>query len=456
MEPLVGTAQSFLRDFGLPRQHLNERLVVGDPLRVDPADLLDDRVALADERSSGFELATHGTEHRKRVECLSHGHGAAPNLLPDLQAPFNRFVHRRRPDDGRRGTPVEDLEQLPCLARPSRVLCAAPPRLVRLRGLPDDPRAERLQRPGPDLAEIVAAFLEHLESAVGDPRHVVDGGSVRLQQHELLLDLGACLEELVRGEFDCLGQDTIGVSQLSGFEQRSTKSGEEVKPGGILPGEQRGGALEQAGCRRRVSAQEGLSCSGLEPGLCLLRKRPLVVAHEPEPVAAPASLLEVKADDLVLAVLGAREPVREAFVELRAQLLRQPVVGRLLDEHVAEAEGVLAGEGRRVRLDQLPAHQGHQMLAELGALAQGEERSDRARLEVAALDRGVLEHGPLAGFQARDTGGQDGLDARRQLAFAALGLGGHELLEEKRVALGRLDDPPRVHLQEAPRSEGVD
>ena len=143
-------------------------------------------------------------------------------------------------------------------------------------------------------------------------------------------------------------------------------------------------------------------------------------------------------------------------MELRAQLLRQPVVGRLLDEHVAEAEGFLAGEGRRVRLDQLPAHQGHQMLAELGALAQGEERSDRARLEVAALDRGVLEHGPLAGFQARDTGGQDGLDARRQLAFAALGLGGHELLEEKRVALGRLDDPPRVHLQEAPRSEGVD
>src|SRR6185437_3230685 len=100
--------------------------------------------------------------------------------------------------------------------------------------------------------------------------------------------------------------------------QRSAESGEELEPRGILRREQRGGALEQAGCGRRVSAQEGLSRGRLEPGLCLLRKRPLVVAHEPEPVAAPVSLLEVIADDLVLPVVGAREPVREALVQLRA------------------------------------------------------------------------------------------------------------------------------------------
>src|SRR5205823_10713900 len=89
------------------------------------------------------------------------------------------------PDDGRGGTPVEDLEQLACLARPPRVLCAAPPRLVRPPGLPHDPRAERLERPGPDLAEVVSALLEYLQGAVGDSLNVVDGAGVRLQKDEL-------------------------------------------------------------------------------------------------------------------------------------------------------------------------------------------------------------------------------------------------------------------------------
>ena len=67
-------------------------------------------------------------------------------------------------------------------------------------------------------------------------------------------------------------------------------------------------------------------------------------------------LLEVVADDLVhLHELCAMslQPVGEPLVQLPAGCLRQRVVRGIPDQQVAEAVGVLTGELRLVRTDQL-------------------------------------------------------------------------------------------------------
>ena len=65
---------------------------------------------------------------------------------------------------------------------------------------------------------------------------------------------------------------------------------------------------------------------------------------ELQPVAV--SLLQVVADDLALLVgmVAGRpfQPVSAALMEDRAQILGQGAVGGLLDEDVAESEGVLS------------------------------------------------------------------------------------------------------------------
>src|SRR5687767_7870568 len=60
---------------------------------------------------------------------------------------------------------------------------------------------------------------------------------------------------------------------------------------------------------------------------------------------------------------------------------------------------------------------------------------ERAAVEAPALDRDVPEQPLLAGLQALDAGGEEGVDALRQRRVAVLGAGRGELLEEQRVAL---------------------
>ena len=67
----------------------------------------------------------------------------------------------------------------------------------------------------------------------------------------------------------------------------------------------------------------------------------------------------------------------------------------------------------------------------------------RAHVEAAPLDRRILEHRALARVEPVDARGEHRLDARRQRAGRRLRAHCHELLEEQRVALGRLDDPRR-------------
>ena len=73
-------------------------------------------------------------------------------------------------------------------------------------------------------------------------------------------------------------------------------------------------------------------------------------SRSPEIGSAAESLLEVVADELVVSAAASLEPRREALVQLGAARLRDALVGGVADQHVEEAEAVLAGiAARRAR-----------------------------------------------------------------------------------------------------------
>jgi hypothetical protein len=72
-------------------------------------------------------------------------------------------------------------------------------------------------------------------------------------------------------------------------------------------------------------------------------------------------LLEVVADDLLVLAGQIRcvhlDPIGQALVHLRSHRLRNPAVGRIPDEDVGEAEGILSADLGSVGLDELLAHE---------------------------------------------------------------------------------------------------
>jgi hypothetical protein len=104
----------------------------------------------------------------------------------------------------------------------------------------------------------------------------------------------------------------------------------------------------------------------------------------------------VIADDLVQldefrAVL--LEPIPEPLVQFGPRRLRQRHVGGVADEEVAETIGVLAGELRLVRADELLANERAQPDCDL-RLLRG-KRLHSALVEDPALDRATLKHPAL-------------------------------------------------------------
>jgi hypothetical protein len=161
-----------------------------------------------------------------------------------------------------------------------------------------------------------------------------------------------------------------------------------------------------------ISEHERLTPRCFEPHHRLARKLQFALADQSELGPAAVRLLEMEADDLVLAVRPRAEPARQALVQVRPDLLRQAVVGRLLNERVFEGKRILDRGSGRIRLDQASADERHQLLAESVAVALGEQRADRAPPEVPAFHGGALEHCALGGIEPGDTGGEHGLDAR--------------------------------------------
>ena len=154
------------------------------------------------------------------------------------------------------------------------------------------------------------------------------------------------------------------------------------------------------------------------------------------------------ADDLLLPAelrAGLRfEPGSEPRVEIGAELLRHGCVGDVSDQHVVEAEAVVALVERSVRSEQLLSRQGEEDAAQpVRAERRRQELRDGAAVEQPPLDRSALEHRPLTRLEAVDAGGEERMNRRRHGVVCRVGIvgeHGEHLLDEQRVALGRVDD----------------
>ena len=234
---------------GLPGEHLHERLVMRESRGIHAAELLENRVPLANERSSVVELTPHGVEHRERVECLGDRNRAASNLLADVEAQLDRLVHGRRAENSCRSAPVQDLEQLPLSHPRARVFRTAPPCLVRICCMAEGPCTECFEDQARHLptSSLRSSNTAKQASATRCTRR---SRQVRLQADELLLDACAGVEELVtRRSLDCLGEDTVSFRQLACFEERGPERGQQGKAGRGHPA---GGVRRRVrgGCRR--------------------------------------------------------------------------------------------------------------------------------------------------------------------------------------------------------------
>jgi hypothetical protein len=142
------------------------------------------------------------------------------------------------------------------------------------------------------------------------------------------------------------------------------------------------------------------------------------------------------------------EPAREPLVQLGARRFRQRVVGRVADEQVAKAVSVVVRQESPLRphevfadeSDQLPVH-----------LLPWRERQHGAAVEDLALDRAAFEHVTLGGLELIEARGQKRLDRRGHRYLAALLGDRQHLLDEERVAAGRVEDPAAELLGDALR-----
>ena len=116
------------------------------------------------------------------------------------------------------------------------------------------------------------------------------------------------------------------------------------------------------------------------------------------------------------------EPGREARVQIRANGLRECVVGGVADQDVAEAEAVVACELGPVGPDQLLADERRQTWSDLGLIRR--ERLDGAAVEDLALDRASLEHAPLRRLELVEARCEQRLQGGRY-GDVAVGLAAH-------------------------------
>ena len=118
---------------------------------------------------------------------------------------------------------------------------------------------------------------------------------------------------------------------------------------------------------------------------------------------------------------------------------QEVVVGRLLDEGVAEREPgglAVAVLDEQVAVDRRPEAVGQLVLGQVDDLG------EQVVVDPPAGDRGHAEHALRAVGRGRDPGGQRGLDRRRQAGRRLRRSAGHQqLLDEEGVAVGPVLEP---------------
>jgi hypothetical protein len=181
------------------------------------------------------------------------------------------------------------------------------------------------------------------------------------------------------------------------------------------------GGEERRGAREEVNGGPVGACECPEPGVREQDRRAvgepsLPLADRPELGPVAVRLLEVVADDLLVAAPFSLQPVREAGMKLRSRLLGHPRVCRVPHELVTEAERVADDEHRPDRSDQLLPHQALKRRADL--LARVGQLSDRARPEFLSDHRGAFEDRAFVGLEPVEPRGEQRLDRRRHRDLA--------------------------------------
>ena len=111
---------------------------------------------------------------------------------------------------------------------------------------------------------------------------------------------------------------------------------------------------------------------------------------------------------------------------------------------MAKPKAVFSFEDRRARLDELLARERHQRVPAESRSASGVQVGDGSASELLADHRCSLDHCALLGVETVQAGREESVDRRRdrEIRRARPVLGEHceHLLDEERIALGRIGD----------------
>jgi hypothetical protein len=173
----------------------------------------------------------HGVQQPEWVERHGDGDRARADPIPQLSAAADRLRHRCGAPHRRRGTPAEDLEQLPLIAGTAGVLGSPAPGLVRVGYQAFGPPDPGPQAPRPAQPEVVAALPEYAQRRVRDLSCLRDSPArFHLEPYELLLDASAGLQARIvlgGGALDCLLEDAVGLLEPAGLEEGDPERGKE-------------------------------------------------------------------------------------------------------------------------------------------------------------------------------------------------------------------------------------
>jgi hypothetical protein len=209
------------------------------------------------------------------------------------------------------------------------------------------------------------------------------------------------------GLFNYVVQQASRLIELSRELERFGEPHGQSEPARVVTLE-RACPVEQVHCSCAVQTKHSvLTCPGEKVTRAVAqRSQRLIDWTELGPI--PVSPLEVVADDLLMGARVFVEPVSEALVQLSTDFLRDPAVRRVADQDVAEAEAILIGQARALRLDEASAHKPLKKGAHL--------RPGRGEMEESAAPELLADHGcrleqrPLFSSEPIETGGEQCLD----------------------------------------------
>ena len=241
--------------------------------------------------------------------------------------------------------------------------------------------------------------------------------------------------------FECLVEELFGAHKVAGTHECGRQDRKDFPALAVRVGQERCRPRQERRGRGQIAASHRTTARSCEsrPGVGGER-----VVRSSELLAVTKSLLEVVADDLVQGRRGALQPDRVALVKLRPDHLGDAEVRRVANQDVPEAEAVVAGNQRPVRLDQVAADQREQGGGDRLVFRQ---RPDRAGRELPPDHGRSLEHRALIVGQPVEAGGEKCMDrGRDRRRRRTLDCEGQHLLDEQRISLGAGQDPAAVLL----------